>query len=450
MSNSIITKPVGGWIHPDKLISNGGASYAIRYIGCLQVNVSMKKLDFKTRSAVAKESITRVCEAAGLKTPDKKRRIDKKVLKAIEEEPNLKNAGTNVNLNVSSMRLTLTSLDTGDSIACYDMPRISFASGGDSETLDFVAFIAKDAMDWRACYVLECGGGLAKDVISTIGQAFELRYQQFSKKPSIHINFREQAHNISAHATTSVPIMDIDYYNDLPGKVPPDVNTLPLPPPPPQQSALSQHPPPVPPLPTVVPHPINTLPPVRTPNLIDLNSTPEISPLPHHEYVNDLYAKERDDFGMSPFTGSSLNGSMSSILHQHHRNVSCSSSVSSVLDQRQELQLELWYHGPINRSDAERLLIRDGDFLVRESPATVAGTTTGNQYVLSGMQDATKKHLLLIDPEGVVRTKDRMFNSVSHLINYYFERTLPIISAESALVLRTPVKRTSGTTTQHH
>ena len=28
----------------------------------------------------------------------------------------------------------------------------------------------------RACYVLECGGGLAQDVITTIGQAFELRW----------------------------------------------------------------------------------------------------------------------------------------------------------------------------------------------------------------------------------------------------------------------------------
>lgn len=446
MSNSIITKPAGGWIHPEKVISNGGATYAIRYIGCLQVNVSMKKLNFKTRSAVAKESITRVCEAAGLKTPDKKRLVDKKVSKAIEDEPNLKNAGTNVNLNISSMRLTLTSLDTGESIASYDMPRISFASGGDSETLDFVGFIAKDAMDWRACYVLECGGGLAKDVISTIGQAFELRYQQFSKKPSIHINVRDT--NFSSHATTSVTTTDLDYYNDLPGKVPPDVSNLPLPPPPPQSSTPTQHPPPVPPLPTVVPHPINTLPAVRTPNLIDLNSTPEVSPPPsttHHEYVNDLYA--RDDFGMSPFTASSLNGSMSSIVPRHNRNGSCASSVTSVIDQRQELQVEPWYHGPINRSDAERLLLRDGDFLVRESPT---GTTLNNQYVLSGMQDNTKKHLLLIDPEGVVRTKDRMFNSVSHLINYYFDRTLPIVSAESALVLRTPVKRTNAPSTQHH
>lgn len=95
----------------------------------------------------------------------------------------------------------------------------------------------------------------------------------------------------------------------------------------------------------------------------------------------------------------------------------------------------MWFHGQIGRSEAERLLQKDGDFLVRESPSSEG------QYVLSGMQENTKKHLLLIDPEGVVRTRDRMFHSVSHLINYHCENSLPIISAESALVLRTPISR---------
>ena len=57
----------------------------------------------------------------------------------------------------------------------HDMPNISFASGGDSDTLDFVAYVAKDRCGVRSCFVLECGGGLAQDVITTIGQAFELR-----------------------------------------------------------------------------------------------------------------------------------------------------------------------------------------------------------------------------------------------------------------------------------
>jgi hypothetical protein len=38
-----------------------------------------------------------------------------------------------------------------------------------------------------------------------------------------------------------------------------------------------------------------------------------------------------------------------------------------------------------------------------------------------------------------VRTKDKTFESVSHLINYHRDNGLPIISAESALVLRNPV-----------
>lgn len=63
---------------------------------------------------------------------DKKRKVDKKVLKAIADVPNLKYAGTNVNLNVSSINLSLTSLDTNQIIATHEMPRISFASGGDS------------------------------------------------------------------------------------------------------------------------------------------------------------------------------------------------------------------------------------------------------------------------------------------------------------------------------
>lgn len=180
-------KPSSGWIHPDKLITKQGATYLLKYIGCLEVKVSMKILDFKTRSNVAKECINRVCESSGYKTVDKKRKVEKRILKYIAEAPNLNYAGTSVNLNVSSNNLSLTALDTDQVIISHEMPKISFASGGDADTLDFVGYIAKDSNDLRACFVLECGGGLAKDVISTIGQAFELRFQQFTNKAPITI-----------------------------------------------------------------------------------------------------------------------------------------------------------------------------------------------------------------------------------------------------------------------
>lgn len=99
--------------------------------------------------------------------------------------------------------------------------------------------------------------------------------------------------------------------------------------------------------------------------------------------------------------------------------------------------IENWYHGPITRQVAENLLKSDGDFLVRESNGTPG------QYVLTGMKSAQPKHLLLIDPEGVVRTKDRVFESISHLVNYHWNNSLPIISSESALLLRSPLVSTT-------
>ena len=61
----------------------------LQYIGCLGVNTSMKSLDFDTRSLIAKECINRVCEAAGLKTADKKRRTEKRITRMLADAPNM-------------------------------------------------------------------------------------------------------------------------------------------------------------------------------------------------------------------------------------------------------------------------------------------------------------------------------------------------------------------------
>lgn len=63
----------------------------------------------------------------------------------------------------------------------------------------------------------------------------------------------------------------------------------------------------------------------------------------------------------------------------------------------EQLRREPWYHGKMSRRDAEKLLQMDGDFLVRDS------ITNPGQYVLTGMHSGQPKHLLLVDPEGVVR-----------------------------------------------
>ena len=44
-------------------------------------------------------------------------------------------AGSNVNLTISSTSLAVTVLETGQIVAKHEMPRISFASGGDTVSI---------------------------------------------------------------------------------------------------------------------------------------------------------------------------------------------------------------------------------------------------------------------------------------------------------------------------
>ncbi len=55
-----------------------------------------------------------------------------------------------------------------------------------------------------------------------------------------------------------------------------------------------------------------------------------------------------------------------------------------------------YYHGPLSRVEAEALLVRDGEFLVRES------SKKPGQYVLTGMALGKAQHLLLMDKHGKV------------------------------------------------
>ncbi|XP_014256307.1 SHC-transforming protein 1 isoform X2 [Cimex lectularius] len=398
LAMNFMQRPIRGWLHDDEVIRSTGVIYVVRYIGCMEILASMKLLDYDTRFLVAKECIYRVCEAAGLKAPDRRRKVEKRVARSLGTRVKSDHVGFNVILNISSKNISLKTVEGNNQVCVHDMPKISFASGGDAETLDFVAYVAKDDTEYRACYVLECGRGLAQEVITTIGQAFNLRFKDYLTGPDIR--------STSSRANRCQDA-DREYYNDLPGKVPPDVAPL-----------KESIPPPVPPLPkTNQSFTKNSMSSQRerlpSTNLIDLNS--ELPPpLFNHHYVNDVIFNPRpaprDVFDMQPFESSLSNDVL-------------------------QLQNEEWFHGVIDRAQAESMLKQDGDFLVRES-----STTTG-QYILTGLQGGTKKHLLLIDPEGMVRTKDRMFENVSDLINYHCNNQLPIISAESALVLRNPIPR---------
>ncbi|MEQ2209541.1 hypothetical protein XENOCAPTIV_000630 [Xenoophorus captivus] len=87
----------------------------------------------------------------------------------------------------------------------------------------------------------------------------------------------------------------------------------------------------------------------------------------------------------------------------------------------------------LGREQAESLLTCSGDFLVRES------SSASGQYVLSGMEGATVRHLLLVDPYGQVRTRDQLFQSVGHLVRFHMEKQMPIFSGSGKLCLKQPI-----------
>lgn len=61
-----------------------------------------------------------------------------------------------------------------------------------------------------------------------------------------------------------------------------------------------------------------------------------------------------------------------------------------------KLQQELWYHGGLSRNDAEKLLQRNGEYLVRQS------VKNPKQFVLSGMVDNVPRHILVTNEQGEV------------------------------------------------
>ena len=102
-------------------------------MGCLEVNTSMKVLDFDTRSAIAKECINRLCEASDRATTEKSksRKTDPRIGRMLSDVPCLENAGTSVQLTITSLWLKLSDLNSGNvsfwsTIFSFNFSRINF------------------------------------------------------------------------------------------------------------------------------------------------------------------------------------------------------------------------------------------------------------------------------------------------------------------------------------
>ncbi|XP_043380183.1 SHC-transforming protein 4 isoform X12 [Chelonia mydas] len=376
-------------------------TYCVRYMGCIEVLQSMRSLDFGTRTQVTREAISRLCEAvSGTNGAIKKRKPPVKFLSSVLGKSNLQFSGMNIKLIISMSSLTLMNVDTQQIIANHHMQSISFASGGDPDTTDYVAYVAKDPVNQRACHILECPNGMAQDVINTIGQAFELRFKQYLKNPSTPITSNEsEMMNLDGSAWNIQEKEDHEYYNEIPGKEPPTGGLL------------------------------DTRIKVQTDQRANCPIQCE------KQYCLAGGPKCINIYENCPEENKSVE-----LPEAVQQRATTNLDSACVLPQiQQQLRNEDCYHGKLNRKAAETLLVNDGDFLVRES------ATSPGQYVLSGLQGGQAKHLLLVDPEGKVRTKDHVFDSVGHLIRYHMENNLPIISSGSEVSLKQPVRKQSNT-----
>ncbi|XP_041059610.1 SHC-transforming protein 2-like isoform X2 [Carcharodon carcharias] len=484
---SFINKPSEGWLHPDSKILGSGVSYIVRYMGCIEVVKSMRSLDFNTRTQVTREAINRLHEAVPGVKGVWKRKPSNQYLQSILGRSNLRFAGMSITINISIEGLNLALPTTRQIIANHHMQSISFASGGDTDTTDYVAYVAKDPVNQRACHILECCEGLAQTVISTIGQAFELRFKQYlHSPPKVVVPFDRMTSSEECTWGEEDEMSEHNYYNSIPGKEPPLGGVV-------DTRSRQRN----------VQMPSSSL-----PGTVQLSNPPgrEMdqnaqentknrsedlgqsmagafsdgylrpygkSTCEEHMYVNTqsldqqewsgsemrvtlngasgdtMESPEKDMFDMRPFEDAlKLHDAKSSKCKGGGTGISRLNVGTGRAMEEEQLKRQSWYHGKISRKVAEKLLVLDGDFLVRES------LTNPGQYVLTGMHNSQAKHLLLVDPEGVVskqrgwklqclwvRTKDLLFENITHLINYHFESEVPIVAAESEVCLKQIIKR---------
>ncbi|KAG2463954.1 SHC2 protein, partial [Polypterus senegalus] len=373
---SFINKPSQGWLHPDKKILGSGAHYIVR----------TSRLDH----------LVTALEAAN------------KTLQSIMGRSNLRFAGMSIVVNISVEGVRLMMPTTRQIIANHPMQSISFASGGDTDTPDYVAYVAKDPVNERACHILECYDGLAQSIISTIGQAFELQFKQYMHSPPKVINFLDRGITTEESAWgDDEDSSEHDYYNSIPGKEPPVGGLV--------DSRLRQpghH----------LNHMLNHA--SKTPQFVSHSNKEMTQTLdqpcydarrePDHprgtgltsdgylradgrppgscDYEEHLYVNTqnldsemaegardsptKDLFDMRPFEDALKLHESGMVLGVGGECVcppiedqwpSPPRRRAPIAPTEDQLRHEPWYHGRMSRRDAEKLLVMDGDFLVRDS-----------------------------------------------------------------------------------
>uniref|UniRef100_A0A8D8RSL3 non-specific protein-tyrosine kinase n=1 Tax=Cacopsylla melanoneura TaxID=428564 RepID=A0A8D8RSL3_9HEMI len=110
-------------------------------------------------------------------------------------------------------------------------------------------------------------------------------------------------------------------------------------------------------------------------------------------------------------------------------------SNSSLGSSTRSLVEEDWFHGVLPREEVVRLLVKDGDFLVRETTRN-----DENQTVLSVAWDGHKHFIVQTTAENEFRFEGPSFCSIQELIMFQYQSGQPVTSRSGA-ILKTPIPR---------
>ncbi|XP_012315173.2 tyrosine-protein kinase Fer isoform X1 [Aotus nancymaae] len=93
-----------------------------------------------------------------------------------------------------------------------------------------------------------------------------------------------------------------------------------------------------------------------------------------------------------------------------------------------------WYHGAIPRIEAQELLKKQGDFLVRESHGKPG------EYVLSVYSDGQRRHFIIQYVDNMYRFEGTGFSNIPQLIEHHYT-TKQVITKKSGVVLLNPIPK---------
>ena len=138
-----------------------------------------------------------------------------------------------------------------------------------------------------------------------------------------------------------------------------------------------------------------TQPPVKkfNPNEI-FNNSPVSTPMNTN---NNNSNNNNNNNNNTPVSNGQFSSQTTKVMsNSHHQNVP-QTPTSKVHKIDEKLEKMPWFHGLMTRESAEKVLVKDGDYLVRET------NKAERQYVLSGRYKGECRHIFLVDPSGVVR-----------------------------------------------